>query len=109
LHQRLLDTRSKKELYTYGITINGNQIQLSALQLSDTGEYSYYLIYNSFLPTAKETYVFMEETLTTMIQFVGFMENSLLSPEEMCDELILPDYSSSLKPTVYMVTKEKAI
>lgn len=109
LHQRLLAARSKKELYTYGIMINGNQVQLSALQLSDTGEYNYFIIYDNFLPTVKETYAFMEETLVTMIQLVKFMENSLLSLEEMCDELILPDYSSFLKPTVYMVTKEEPI
>lgn len=72
--------------------INNNKIQLSALQLSDAGEYTYYIICDSLLPTAGETYAFMEEELTIMIQHVRFMENSLLSPKEMHDELILPDF-----------------
>lgn len=44
------------------------------------------------LPTAGEIYAFMKEKLTIMIQHVKFMKNSLLSSEEMHDELILPDF-----------------
>lgn len=48
LHQRLLNARSEKELKTYGILINGKQIQLSILSLSFEGEYNYHIVYDSF-------------------------------------------------------------
>ncbi|KAI9361478.1 hypothetical protein BD770DRAFT_383487 [Pilaira anomala] len=63
LHQRLINARSTKELSTYGIFINGEQIQLSVLRLSSEGEYTYYIVYDSFLPTTKETYAFMNKCL----------------------------------------------
>lgn len=107
LHQRLLVVTSKKELYTYGIMTNGNKVQLSALNLTDQGEYIYHILYDSLLPTARDTYAFMEEALANLAQFVSMMENSLIKTEEMADELILPVYSSFLKPTVYVITKEE--
>lgn len=45
LHQRLSVARSKKELQTYGIMINGTQVQLSTLQLSETDEHNYFIMY----------------------------------------------------------------
>lgn len=109
LHQRLLVARSKNELQTYGIMVNGTKVQLSTLQLSETGEYNYYIIYDAILPTTRDTYAFMEETLVKLVQFVNLMENSLIKPEEMADELILPEYSPFLKPTVYMINKEETM
>ncbi|KAI9361487.1 hypothetical protein BD770DRAFT_24000 [Pilaira anomala] len=106
LHQRLVNARSTKELSTFGIFINGKHMQLSVLSLSPEGEYTYHIVYDGFLPTTKETYAFMDETLMTLIQFVRLMENSLPSPEERNDELILPQFSSVLKPTVYMINEE---
>lgn len=37
LHQRLISARSSKEQYTYGVMIAGNSIELSTLNLSNTG------------------------------------------------------------------------
>lgn len=48
----------------------------------------------------------MNETLMMLIQFVQSMEDSLPGHEEMNDEIILPRFSSVLKPTVYMINEE---
>lgn len=109
LHQRLLVARSDKELITYGIMISGKQVQLSILKLTNEGKYNYHIIYDKFLPTTKETYAFMDETLMIMIQFVRSMEDSLLNQEEMYNGLILPKFSPFLRPTVYMTKNEETI
>lgn len=58
-------------------------------------------MYDGVLPTQKDTYAFMEVTLMKLIQFVNFMESSLIDAEEMLNELILPTYSSFLRPTTW--------
>lgn len=43
-----------------------------------------------------------------MIQFVNLWKIRCLF-HKICNKLILPDYASFLKPTVYMVAKEEAL
>lgn len=63
LHQRLLNARSEKELKTYGILINGKQIQLSILSLSSEGEYNYHIVYDNFFTYYKRNICIHERNL----------------------------------------------
>lgn len=109
LHKRMLLARSEKELVTYGVMIYGDQTELKTMTLTADGKYNYITIYDATLPTSDKTYTFMEETLEILIQFISLAEKSLNTPEELQKELIMPLFSSFLKPTVYMITDEESM
>jgi hypothetical protein len=91
---------------TFGVMIWGNKMELSTIVLTDDGQYVY-TIYDAHLPTTIQKYAFMEDTLEILIQFMTLAEASVLKPEELVNTLVLPQFSSFLKDTVYMITDEE--
>lgn len=64
---------------------------------------------DSVLPTTKDTYAFMEDTLEILLQFVSQIEASLLIVEEMHHDLLLPRFTSFIKPTIYIIHDEDEV
>lgn len=89
--------------------IYGDQTELKTMTLTADGKYNYITIYDATLPTSDKTYTFMEETLEILIQFISLAEKSLIAAEKLQKELIMPLFSSFLKPTVYMITDEESM
>jgi hypothetical protein len=102
LHKRLVHARSVKEAATYGFMINNARIQVTALYLSEQG-YDYKQLYDTTLPTTRETYSSIEESLEVLIEVVKLAESSIPSIQDMANEPILPLFMHHLTPTVYTI------
>ncbi|CAO3641587.1 unnamed protein product [Mucor fragilis] len=105
-HCRLFTARSAKELCTFGILVYGNKIELYKMNLTACGRYDYQRLHDANLATTPDDYAFINETMDIVYSFVRLVEDSLPTNEDKAYDLILPDYASFIKPTVYMTNIE---
>ncbi|KAL9536594.1 hypothetical protein MBANPS3_012530 [Mucor bainieri] len=73
-----------------------HKIELYKMNLTARGRYNYRRLHDTNLATTPDDNAFINETI----------EDSLPTNEDKTHDLILPDYASFIKPTVYMTNIE---
>ncbi|CAO3700154.1 unnamed protein product [Rhizopus stolonifer] len=109
MHVRIFKSKGIKEIKTFGIFCNNYDIELYVLYFVDSHDqepYNVQHLQTLKLPTTKDTYTFMGETLEYILGFKNLMLSSLPNDDDQNKPLIHQNYSHLIKPTISFI-KEK--
>ncbi|KAG0754843.1 hypothetical protein G6F29_012264 [Rhizopus arrhizus] len=103
LHSRILQAKSTREFFVFGVFISGPKMELYRSSFSKENGYDFVLLSNITLPTTDTTYTSLEESLEVLFSFKDSIINTTQNTSEYEQPYIYHEYSTLLKPTVSFI------